>query len=464
MSDTLTFLHLSDIHFAKSSEDVYDLDKDLRNQLEQDVRRVEGKVGSFDGILVSGDIAFSGKSEEYHTAMRWLARLCEQIDCQDHHVWVAPGNHDVQRNVVSESKLLKDFRERMRDTDVKGIGEEIGDRLRDPSYGSVLFEPVQGYVSFAARFQCEVDHQQPYWDDTLDLNDGSLLRLRGLNSTLISDGHDDEEGNKLVLGQFQAQIDTEPDVTNLVLCHHPPDWLRDRDIVTKLLNQRASLQLYGHKHIQSIQYIEQNDCSPTIQMCAGAVHPQRNSAAWLPRYNVLSVRVLGENDSRILETKVYPRTWQQEREAFGPDSGLEDKQYWQCHMDLPDWQGEQVEDFQENPIAASVGKENKDSDEKPADSRSSHDGQSYRDAARQLAYRFLTLSFAQIVEIGSELNLLADDDEGLHDFELFKKIFDRAKEHGTLAELWEAVEESHGNKDAAENPYRTAQEKEPRDA
>jgi hypothetical protein len=53
----------SDIHFHKGSGGVYDgPDADLRNEIEIDILALKERLGRpIDYILVSGDIAFSGK-------------------------------------------------------------------------------------------------------------------------------------------------------------------------------------------------------------------------------------------------------------------------------------------------------------------------------------------------------------------------------------------------------------------
>ena len=70
-------MHLSDIHFLQRRSDrIYDLDQDLRNELERDAKAMRGRLGSVHGVLVTGDIAFAGRREEYDTALNWLKRLC----------------------------------------------------------------------------------------------------------------------------------------------------------------------------------------------------------------------------------------------------------------------------------------------------------------------------------------------------------------------------------------------------
>ena len=113
----LTFLHLSDIHFRRGeSGDVYDLDADLRNELERDVVQIiQSKRLVVDGMLVTGDIAFAGQKEEFEIASEWLASLCDLVGCPREAVWTVTGNHDVDRKVIEDSEtcapITKDFEE-----------------------------------------------------------------------------------------------------------------------------------------------------------------------------------------------------------------------------------------------------------------------------------------------------------------------------------------------------------------
>ena len=94
--DSLIFVHLSDIHFRCWSGSEYDVDNDLRNELLLDAESVSKDHGQPQGILVTGDIAFSGTSEEYDIAKEWLAELCIKLGRTLENVWCVPGNHDVE--------------------------------------------------------------------------------------------------------------------------------------------------------------------------------------------------------------------------------------------------------------------------------------------------------------------------------------------------------------------------------
>src|SRR4051812_32024351 len=110
----LLFLHLSDIHFSKRSGTRIDLDQDVREQLEIDALKVREKLEGLTGILVSGDIAFSGTAKEYETAKKWLTQLTGQLDCPAENVWTIPGNHDVDREVAKKSLHVQGLHNRLR--------------------------------------------------------------------------------------------------------------------------------------------------------------------------------------------------------------------------------------------------------------------------------------------------------------------------------------------------------------
>ena len=103
----LTFLHLSDIHFQnKIAGGKFDLDIDLRNELERDAQKLCRDLNvDVDAILITGVIAFAGKAEEYQIARDWLDQLCKKVNCDfSEKIYVVPGNHDVDQDIIAESR------------------------------------------------------------------------------------------------------------------------------------------------------------------------------------------------------------------------------------------------------------------------------------------------------------------------------------------------------------------------
>src|SRR5436305_145139 len=64
-SSTVTFLHLSDIHFRYSiSKGPYDLEVVIRNELLLDAESIAKRLGGVASIFVSGDITLGGRRDE----------------------------------------------------------------------------------------------------------------------------------------------------------------------------------------------------------------------------------------------------------------------------------------------------------------------------------------------------------------------------------------------------------------
>lgn len=446
----MNLLHLSDIHFRGGrSGDVYDLDEDLRNELERDaVRLLRERIGEIHGILVTGDIAFAGKKEEYDIAREWLEKLCDMLGCPRENVWVVPGNHDVDRTVIDHSETLQTIHDKLRRTN--DIDGQIRAYMRDGIAQRILFEPIAQYNLFAARFLCGFDAEHPYWQQDLLLNDGSVLRLRGLNSTLISWWNDDVGNNKLILGSVQAKPRTEDGVTYLTLCHHPPQWLRDDDQVSQSLETRVRVQLFGHKHKQKVDFINN-----TVRITAGAIHPNRREPEWLPRYNFLSLSVGGAGDERHLNVTVYPRVWSEDEGVFKGDFDASGSDIRSRALKLDSWYPPRQESRQSEGISASPAPSPHAGSEAPIAVSGGEVRESrLMNKARRLSYRFYSLPYDARIEVAQALHLIRDEDEGLQGSELLNRLLRRAKDENMLSKLWDAVQEAHGDGLYTDNPYR----------
>lgn len=470
MGAGLWLLHFSDIHFCRSSGSRYDLDLDLRNEVERDLRRLTD-ARAVDGILVTGDIAFSGIEEEYKKAEAWLDTIRSISGCPEGAIWVTPGNHDIHRRTVEESKLLQSLRKECRELDDEAAAKALDDWLQDKSAGAVLFQPLQAYNSFAQRYGCSLSPEKPYWStgagNDLPLNDGSMLRLWGLNSTLLSDKADNDRHKKLLLGRAALRLLSEDGIIYATLCHHPPDWLFDQSHVEQVLRARTQLQFYGHKHRLHLR----QDGNSLI-VTAGAVQPERDPT-WKPRYNLLHIVVSGEGDCRQLQVDVYPRLYDQVDLNFGPDWQFCKGQDFRRHtMKLERWTKPSPEIIipgtharvltsvssmpsGRGPTETSSHKASEGRSTIPAPTPTAQSSGATVTPLRRLTYRFLSLSYEVRLVIAGRLNLIAEEDKGANEIELFRRVIARANETGQLAQLWDAVDLEYQPVDRVVNPFRS---------
>ena len=104
----LSFIHMSDIHFNKNSGDGYDMDNELRQAVINDlIHNAKHNIDVVDGVLVCGDIAYSGQEKEYDIAKVFLSEVTEIYGLGLNDVFCVPGNHDVNQGVIKESQIIE---------------------------------------------------------------------------------------------------------------------------------------------------------------------------------------------------------------------------------------------------------------------------------------------------------------------------------------------------------------------
>src|SRR6267142_1573710 len=115
-TEQLLLAHISDIHFRKKApnSDLYVPDDDLRRELINDIGGLKTTLGAFHGILITGDVAFSGDKDEYARARSWIRDLCKKTGCPEELVRTISGNHDVSRAAINKSALLKEVHKAIR--------------------------------------------------------------------------------------------------------------------------------------------------------------------------------------------------------------------------------------------------------------------------------------------------------------------------------------------------------------
>ena len=93
----LRILHLSDLHFRSPSH--FDQDTVLSRLLDC----VSG-IGDLDAVVLTGDLADKGLPAEYDALTTWLTdRLSASSSVPPDEFYLVPGNHDVDRTLLTQS-------------------------------------------------------------------------------------------------------------------------------------------------------------------------------------------------------------------------------------------------------------------------------------------------------------------------------------------------------------------------
>ena len=308
-----TYIHLSDLHFGQETGSDLHLHQDVRERLIEDAKSLtarESKSG-VDGVIVTGDIAFSGKQNQYKQAGEWIERLRKAVGCGLKDVFLVPGNHDVDRDEISsacEALLAK----------INECGEEqLELYLQDRLDSEVLYRRFKSYRAFAEAYACPIDTASGYTVDRQVLvGPGRFLRFIGANSALVCSPTSDEDRH-LLLGARQRTFPHYDGEELVVLCHHPLDWLRDSADTSRFVRARARAFISGHTHQRSSRVERNESTGDIVFISAGAAVPASNELHRQFTYNKLAFD--WDEESASLTVGIEARTWDAERTRFTGD-------------------------------------------------------------------------------------------------------------------------------------------------
>lgn len=315
-SADLTLVHLSDVHFRRGIVGTkHDPDRELREALLGDLRTLVPRFGPISGIIITGDIAFSGHPSEYVFARSWITTIAEHLQCDLLNVMVIPGNHDVNRSALQadDKRVANIQRNIRRGANAAKTVARLATVLTSND-GKLLMRPLKAYNAFAKEFKCGITTMNPYWERTFPLGDGSKVIVRGATSTWLSGSGDSERIAKLLYGSAQYDFAIADNAYRVVAVHHPPQNVIDQADAEKAFDFHCHLQLFGHKHDHWIS--ESKTCA---RIAAGAIQPDRREQPWTPRYNI--IQLTGEilEKARRVQIQIFPRRWNDEFRQFMAD-------------------------------------------------------------------------------------------------------------------------------------------------
>ncbi|WP_263417856.1 metallophosphoesterase family protein [Terriglobus albidus] len=441
----ITLLHLSDIHFSQRDDtSQFDLDQQIRRALLDDLEARPADGANYDAVLITGDIAFSGKLADYTKAIQWLDELFSRTAIPAANVYVIPGNHDVDRDYVAPDLPLWESHVKFRqNADPVKWRDLISKQLKKDPLHSML-APLNAFNDFAQRYDCRTTPEQLAWEKLLPkkFDDGKMLRIHGLNSALISDGGDAPGG--LLVSDFQTSHLKHTDgVVDVALCHHPPDWLMDKATIRDALRTFAPVALFGHEHSTRIAADKKH-----VQLFAGAVQPSRRDPDWLPTYHIVQLHTFEESDGPRLKIRIHTREFNKQNFQFRARRNDEDQAVDEHLIKLYDRPRNNAVVVAALPtVAAShaIPEPEPTEDTMPTNIDS---------AKRDLIVHFFKLPTPDRYASANEAGLLRDGDDALQPQVMWSQVFQRATEEPNgLAKFWTAVAVRDAELQGSPNPF-----------
>lgn len=293
----MCWLHISDIHMRVSEKWSHDV---VLEAMCQNIAKQCREGASADFILATGDLAFSGKVDEYRLVGAFFDALSNASGVPKERIFCIPGNHDVDRD--RQKMCFQGVRHTLLSTSHVDSFLSPGEDLE------MLLKRQETYRSFLGSY---FQGQDRTWTpdglgyvSCVEIGDVRLA-IVGLNSAWLAEGGFSDHG-KLLVGERQA-IDAvalarrlDPHVV-ITMAHHPFRLLQefDRGPVQSRIEGACHFFHCGHLHEPETRHVR-NAGSDCLTITAGASFDTRQ---FHNSYSIVTLDLL--QAKRTLKTIQY---------------------------------------------------------------------------------------------------------------------------------------------------------------
>lgn len=237
----LCIVHISDLHIHAAEDPVLGRIKGLTSCASAPHASCESVV-----VLVSGDIAYSGKKEEYQLALKAFVQLAQELGDETGKTvtWVlVPGNHDGTFKESNQIRLLA----------IDGVKSD--ESKIDDSVIATAVAPQVEYFNFEESLRGDVC--RPIFKDSLlsiqeqKVGD-KVVAFWEFNASWMSKVPEKQGELVFPVDPYHEHLRRSADFRIAVL-HHPLNWYTQQTYhpLRQFLTKNFSMVFSGHEHIQN---------------------------------------------------------------------------------------------------------------------------------------------------------------------------------------------------------------------
>ena len=315
----MNILHLSDIHFGRNYEcygiqDKFDNKEQILTELIDCVKNL--KAFRPDHIVVTGDIAWHGKKNEYEEALIWFEKLLDATGLTGKNITFCVGNHDVNR---AYANLYMDYN----DDSIQEI-DEIYDydhvhEMEPPIYEYDKFCEKLGVEPFAYPYKGKLEYSYSIGYKDVKFPSQNIIRFVAFNTALLSFMPNISE-DKMWIGQKQVKalmhygiIPNDKIHYTIALFHHAERFLHPNEIceydgriaTLNLLRKNVDLILCGHTETGGKPIFHQQLGGGKILTAGAAYYSDTHP-------NAFSILCVPDNEKDVLiNPYTYKKGWKQ---------------------------------------------------------------------------------------------------------------------------------------------------------
>ncbi len=248
MSKRINLLHLSDLHLTSASEPSA---KPIITALKNDISgRVSAPV-SPNVFVFSGDIVQSGDQEDSYsdTYESVIVPILDSTSCDTRNFFMVPGNHDVQRGVVSENLFF-----------LEGLIGDVKDNknlnglIENKTFNEYCAKAFSNYGNFRSALESELTIKSNNFYSSAYVPDLGLSIVT-INSALVSfAGLNKVRDEGRLLFPDAALLDAVESVpensTKILVSHHPIEYFAEWNQLSlkPIVRKHFDVHLFGHMH------------------------------------------------------------------------------------------------------------------------------------------------------------------------------------------------------------------------
>jgi len=244
---SIVVLHLSDIHVRSISDPIINRASAIAATVNS-----QAAAASLIVVAVTGDIAFSGKDDQYLAAELFLDEIRTLIAKEtdgDVRVVVVPGNHDCDFDLCNETRR-------------NNIAAMLS--KQHPSVDESVILTCTTVQEAFFKFRDGIENWEQVsgdrlWRSLSTTVEGTILRIDALNVSWVSNLKE-QKNLFFPIERYQAKLDEKADI-RLTLMHHPLNWYHQNKYreLRNSLRKMSSAILTGHEHEGSVGLIDEAD-------------------------------------------------------------------------------------------------------------------------------------------------------------------------------------------------------------
>lgn len=273
---TILLLHLSDLHIQEKHDNILKKAKLIAATTFQDLSSISHLF-----IIISGDIAFSGKNDQYQLAIQFFTDIRDEILRElsvPINFIIVPGNHDCDFTLDSSARkmIISNFE--------SANPLEIDDSIID-----ICTSIQKNFFEFRQQLEngnCSEDDL--LWRSSRFTIENKTISFEAINVSWISKIHENSGSLYFPVEKYSSKKDEKIDVRILVL-HHPLNWFNQSTYrpFRIFVRQLADIVISGHEHQNNVGIIHEAETEESVFIEGGVL--QKDNKSTDSSFNIIKI-------------------------------------------------------------------------------------------------------------------------------------------------------------------------------